>query len=186
MQIGDSLTLTATMQPANAPDDLVSWASSDPNIATVKKGIVVATSSGSVTITASAGSCTATCQITVQAPSRVNSVTAETASARISFKSRVASTNLSMSSNSFFGVTSLQSTVKVYAADGSVVSLGQPVRTGNGTDDTYSVTATAAAAGSTSVILQITGADGTTHSAACTVTVKESKTILDLIPGVNG
>ncbi|MFR0796573.1 MAG: Ig-like domain-containing protein [Oscillospiraceae bacterium] len=70
MQIGDSLTLTATMQPANAPDDLVSWASSDPNIATVKKGIVVATSSGSVTITASAGSCTATCQITVQAPSR--------------------------------------------------------------------------------------------------------------------
>ena len=51
MQIGDSLTLTATMQPANAPDDLVSWASSDPNIATVKKGIVVATSSGSVTIT---------------------------------------------------------------------------------------------------------------------------------------
>ena len=54
------------------------------------------------------------------------------------------------------------------------------------TDDTYSVTATAAAAGSTSVILQITGADGTTHSAACTVTVKESKTILDLIPGMNG
>ena len=46
--------------------------------------------------------------------------------------------------------------------------------------------ATAAAAGSTSVILQITGADGTTHSAACTVTVKETKTILDLIPGVNG
>ncbi len=76
--------------------------------------------------------------------------------------------------------------MKVYAADGSVVSLGQPVRTGNGTDDTYSVTATAAAAGSTSVILQITGADGTTHSAACTVTVKETKTILDLIPGVNG
>ena len=40
--------------------------------------------------------------------------------------------------------------------------------------------------GSTSVILQITAADGTTHSAACTVTVKESKTILDLIPGMNG
>ena len=36
------------------------------------------------------------------------------------------------------------------------------------------------------MILQITGADGTTHSAACTVTVKETKTILDLIPGVNG
>ena len=83
LQIGDSLTLTATMQPANAPDDLVSWASSDPNIASVKKGIVVATSSGSVTITASAGSCTATCQITVKAPSRVDSVTAETGSATL-------------------------------------------------------------------------------------------------------
>lgn len=184
MQIGDSLTLTATMQPANAPDDLVSWASSDPNIATVKKGIVVATSSGAVTITASAGSCTATCQITVQAPSRVDSVTAETASTTLD----LGGTKTGTITFHIHGqnLDSLQGSVKIYAADGSVVSLGQPVRTGNGTDDTYSVTATAAAAGSTSVILQITGADGTTHSAACTVTVKESKTILDLIPGVNG
>ena len=184
LQIGDSLTLTATMQPANAPDDLVSWASSDPNIATVKKGIVVATSSGAVTITASAGSCTATCQITVKAPSRVDSVTAETGSATLD----LGSTKTGTITFHIHGqnLDSLQDTVKVYAADGSVVSLGQPVRTGNGTDDTYSVTATAAAAGSTSVILQITGADGTTHSAACTVTVKESKTILDLIPGMNG
>ena len=160
MQIGDSLTLTATMQPANAPDDLVSWASSDPNIATVKKGIVVATS-------------TATCQSTVQAPSRVDSVTAETASATLD----LGGTKTGTITFHIHGqnLDSLQSTVKVYAADGSVVSLGQPVRTGNGTDDTYSVTATAAAAGSTSVILQITGADGTTHSAACTVTVKESR-----------
>ena len=184
LQIGDSLTLTATLQPANAPDDLVSWASSDPNIATVKKGIVVATSSGAVTITASAGSCTATCQITVKAPSRVDSVTAETGSATLD----LGGTKTGTITFHIHGqnLDSLQDTVKVYAADGSVVSLGQPVRTGNGTDDTYSVTATAAAAGSTSVILQITGADGTTHSAACTVTVKESKTILDLIPGMNG
>ncbi len=184
LQIGDSLTLTATMQPANAPDDLVSWASSDPNIATVKKGIVVATSSGAVTITASAGSCTATCQITVKAPSRVDSVTAETGSATLD----LGGTKTGTITFHIHGqnLDSLQDSVKVYAADGSVVSLGQPVRTGNGTDDTYSVTATAAAAGSTSVILQITGADGTTHSAACTVTVKESKTILDLIPGMNG
>ena len=184
LQIGDSLTLTAAMQPANAPDDLVSWASSDPNIASVKKGIVVATSAGSVTITASAGSCTATCQITVKAPSRVDSVTAETGSATLD----LGGTKTGTITFHIHGqnLDSLQDSVKVYAADGSVVSLGQPVRTGNGTDDTYSVTATAAAAGSTSVILQITGADGTTHSAACTVTVKESKTILDLIPGMNG
>ena len=184
MQIGDSLTLKATMQPANAPDELVSWASSDPNIATVKKGIVIATSAGSVTITASAGSCTATCQITVKAPSRVDSVKAETDSATLDLNGTKTSTITFHVRGQ--NLDSLQDTVKVYAADGSVVSLGQPVRTGNGTDDTYSVTATAAAVGSTSVILQITAADGTTHSAACTVTVKESKTILDLIPGVNG
>lgn len=184
MQIGDSLTLKATMQPANAPDELVSWASSDPNIATVKKGIVIATSAGSVTITASAGSCTATCQITVKAPSRVDSVKAETDSATLDLNGTKTGTITFHVRGQ--NLDSLQDTVKVYAADGSVVSLGQPVRTGNGTDDTYSVTATAAAVGSTSVILQITGADGTTHSAACTVTVKESKTILDLIPGMNG
>lgn len=184
MQIGDSLTLKATMQPANAPDELVSWASSDPNIATVKKGIVIATSAGSVTITASAGSCTATCQITVKAPSRVDSVKAETDSATLDLNGTKTGTITFHVRGQ--NLDSLQDTVKVYAADGSVVSLGQPVRTGNGTDDIYSVTATAAAVGSTSVILQITGADGTTHSAACTVTVKESKTILDLIPGMNG
>ena len=184
MQIGDSLTLKATMQPANAPDELVSWASSDPNIATVKKGIVIATSAGSVTITASAGSCTATCQITVKAPSRVDSVKAETDSATLDLNGTKTSTITFHVRGQ--NLDSLQDSVKVYAADGSVVSLGQPVRTGHGTDDTYSVTATAAAVGSTSVILQITAADGTTHSAACTVTVKESKTILDLIPGMNG
>ena len=184
MQIGDSLTLKATMQPANAPDELVSWASSDPNIATVKKGIVIATSAGSVTITASAGSCTATCQITVKAPSRVDSVKAETDSATLDLNGTKTGTITFHVRGQ--NLDSLQDSVKVYAADGSVVSLGQPVRTGNGTDDTYSVTATAAAVGSTSVILQITAADGTTHSAACTVTVKESKTILDLIPGMNG
>lgn len=184
MQIGDSLTLKATMQPANAPDELVSWASSDPNIATVKKGIVIATSAGSVTITASAGSCTATCQITVKAPSRVDSVKAETDSATLDLNGTKTGTITFHVRGQ--NLDSLQDTVKVYAADGSVVSLGQPVRTGNGTDDIYSVTATAAAVGSTSVILQITAADGTTHSAACTVTVKESKTILDLIPGMNG
>lgn len=184
MQIGDSLTLKATMQPANAPDELVSWASSDPNIATVKKGIVIATSAGSVTITASAGSCTATCQITVKAPSRVDSVKAETDSATLDLNGTKTGTITFHVRGQ--NLDSLQDTVKVYAADGSVVSLGQLVRTGNGTDDIYSVTATAAAVGSTSVILQITAADGTTHSAACTVTVKESKTILDLIPGMNG
>lgn len=184
MQIGDSLTLKATMQPANAPDELVSWASSDPNIATVKKGIVIATSAGSVTITASAGSCTATCQITVKAPSRVDSVKAETDSATLDLNGTKTGTITFHVRGQ--NLDSLQDSVKVYAADGSVVSLGQPVRTGNGTDDIYSVTATAAAVGSTSVILQITAADGTTHSAACTVTVKESKTILDLIPGMNG
>lgn len=128
----------------------------------MKKGIVIATSAGSVTITASAGSCTATCQITVKAPSRVDSVKAETDSATLDLNgTKTCTITFHVRGQN---LDSLQDTVKVYAADGSVVSLGQPVRTGNGTDDIYSVTATAAAVGSTSVILQITAADGTTHS----------------------
>lgn len=91
----------------------------------------------------------------MQAPSRVDSVTAETASATLD----LGGTKTGTITFHIHGqnLDSLQGSVKIYAADGSVVSLGQPVRTGNGTDDTYSVTATAAAAGSTSVILQITG-----------------------------
>lgn len=53
---GASLTITATVAPANATNKAITWASSDTTIATVDEGIVIAstTKTGDVTITATA------------------------------------------------------------------------------------------------------------------------------------
>ena len=63
---GDTLTLTATVKPANADDQTVTWKTSDATIATVDNGVVVTLAPGTVTITATAGSKAATCVITVE------------------------------------------------------------------------------------------------------------------------
>lgn len=70
--IGESATLTATVQPADAYDQAVTWSSSDDAIATVSNGVVKGISSGTATITATTadGSFTASCEITV--PYRVS------------------------------------------------------------------------------------------------------------------
>ena len=66
---GESQTLIATVTPADATDDTVSWTSSDPNVASVNsKGKVTATGNGSATITAKAGDQEATCAVTVTVP----------------------------------------------------------------------------------------------------------------------
>ncbi|MBQ8070492.1 MAG: Ig-like domain-containing protein [Bacteroidales bacterium] len=62
---GESATLTATVKPDNATDKTVTWTSSDPSIARVSEGKVLAISEGSATITASSGDFKATCLVTV-------------------------------------------------------------------------------------------------------------------------
>ena len=62
----ESITLTATVGPADATDKTVTWSSSNPAIATVEDGKVTAIKEGSATITAKAGEKTATCQVTVK------------------------------------------------------------------------------------------------------------------------
>jgi len=72
-------TLIATVQPSGAANKSVSWASSNPNVATVNNGVVTAVAAGTATITVTTveGGKTATCAVTVN-PSAVtfNSVTA--------------------------------------------------------------------------------------------------------------
>ena len=67
---GETLTLIATVTPANATDTSISWSSSNTNVATVdNNGRVTAVASGNATITATANDgsgASASCEITIE------------------------------------------------------------------------------------------------------------------------
>ena len=63
---GDTLTLTATVNPDNADDKTVTWKSSDTSVAIVDNGVVITLAPGKATISATAGGKTATCVVTVE------------------------------------------------------------------------------------------------------------------------
>lgn len=71
MEIGDKLTLTSTVLPDNATDKSVNWGCDNPNVATVKNGVVTAVAPGecNITCTSTDGSnISAVCHITVNEP----------------------------------------------------------------------------------------------------------------------
>ena len=71
LQVGKTLTLTATVTPDNATDKAVAWTSSNDAVATVDaNGVVTAKAEGTATIIATAGGKTATCTVTVKAAPR--------------------------------------------------------------------------------------------------------------------
>ena len=81
LQVGKTLTLTATVTPDNATDKAVAWTSSNDAVATVDaNGVVTAKAEGTATITATSGGKTATCTVTVKAAPRYyyNSTTTTT------------------------------------------------------------------------------------------------------------
>ena len=81
LQVGKTLTLTATVTPDNATDKAVAWTSSNDAVATVDaNGVVTAKTEGTATITATSGGKTATCTVTVKAAPRYyyNSTTSTT------------------------------------------------------------------------------------------------------------
>ena len=66
LQVGENITLTATVLPENATDKSVTWTSSDETVATVDaNGKVTALKAGAATITAAAGEKAAECAVTV-------------------------------------------------------------------------------------------------------------------------
>lgn len=73
LSAGDTITLTATVTPADATDTSVTWSSSDDTVATVENGVVTAHKGGNATITATTvdGGYTAECDITVIANDEV-------------------------------------------------------------------------------------------------------------------
>ena len=66
---GQSETLTATIEPSDADDKVITWTSSKSGVASVDStGKVTALSKGTTVITATAGKKTATCNVTVRQP----------------------------------------------------------------------------------------------------------------------
>ena len=79
---GNSATLKATVNPADATEPALTWTSSNADVATVDEtGKVTATGGGTATITAKAGEKQATCTVTVTVP--VESVTLDQTSATV-------------------------------------------------------------------------------------------------------
>ena len=69
LKVGQSITLTATVNPSNATDKTVTWNSSDPTVATIDAdGKLTAITPGLVTIYANAGGTFVTCEVTVALP----------------------------------------------------------------------------------------------------------------------
>ena len=68
LEVGESVTLSATVSPNNATDKTVTWSSSDETVAIVENGKVTAVKEGEATITAKSGDKTAECKVTVTAP----------------------------------------------------------------------------------------------------------------------
>ncbi len=152
LAVGETMTLTATVLPANATDSIITYASSNKAVATVNSsGEVKGISKGSVTITASAG------EVTVSIP--LNIV--------------VSTTKISVNSNYLVLKTgaTFQISIAVSPSDApqaiSYKSLDTDIATVSG-----SGLVTAKAAGSTSVV--VSNAD---QSVAISVIVNESASV---------
>lgn len=65
LKVGETVQLTATVQPNNATNKTITWTSSNQSVATISNGLVTAVGEGKSTITASAGGKNATCTVTV-------------------------------------------------------------------------------------------------------------------------
>ena len=65
MQVGETETITATVNPDNASDKSVVWGSSDVSVATVSDGTITAKKSGEAIISAKSGSCIAKSKVTI-------------------------------------------------------------------------------------------------------------------------
>lgn len=68
LEIGESVTLKATVAPDETTDKTVTWTTNNDKVATVVNGVVTAKGEGTATITATCGSVKATATITVNAP----------------------------------------------------------------------------------------------------------------------
>ena len=165
---GDTATLTATVAPATAANQTVTWESADTNIATVSAGgVVTAKNGGSTTVTAKTadGGFTADCTVTVTVA--LTGMTLETNTLTIRRADGTANTGTLTAT-----VTPADTTAgKVHWASGdtSIVTVAGESTEINKTTGKSSVTLNAVKAGTTTVTATIGNI-----SQACTVTVTQA------------
>ena len=153
LNVGESQELEVTIDPTDAMDTTVTWASNNPEVATVDtNGKVTAIGSGTATITATVDGQSVTCTVTV--PKLVTSV------------------SLNKDELTLTTGNSEQLTATVEPTDASNKNLSwTSSRTDIATVDTNG-TVTAKAPGTTTITA--TAADGSNKSDSCTVTVQEA------------
>lgn len=73
VNVGSSITLTASVQPSNATNKNVTWSSSNPSVASVNNGVVTGKSEGEtiITVTTADGGYSATHKVTVNSVYRI-------------------------------------------------------------------------------------------------------------------
>ena len=159
LEVGGTLTLTATVSPSNATNKALEWSSSNKSIATVDgNGKVTAVAAGNATITAKAkdgSNKSATCAVTVKAATvSVTSVTLNKTTAELEVGGTLtltATVSPSNATNKALDWSSSNKSVATVEANGKV---------------------TAVAAGKATIMAK--AKDGSNKSATCSVTVKAS------------
>ena len=154
INVGKTVTVKATVTPANAANKTLAWTSSNTKIATVSNGVVKGVKAGRVVITAKTtdgSNISATCTVTVKQPVTSISLSKKATmytGKKLTLKAKV---NPANASNKALTWKSFNTKIAKVASNGVVTG----VKAG-----TVKITATAK--------------DGSRKSATCTVTVRQS------------
>ncbi|MDR2355899.1 MAG: Ig-like domain-containing protein [Clostridiales Family XIII bacterium] len=162
MNAGDNFGLTATVYPANAKNQAVSWSSSDSSVAAVSSaGLVSAKKAGSATITAktSDGGHTSTCAVTVKEVESVSEV-------------RVTSVSVSPASRTMNAGDSFGLAATVYPTNAKNQAVSWSSNDGSVAAVSSAGLVSAKKAGSATITAKTS--DGG-YTSTCVVTVKESE-----------
>ena len=161
LEVGETVTLSATVNPSDATDKTITWTTSDATVATVANGVVTAKKLGTATITAKAGDKTVTCSITV-VPTEVSSITLDNSSASLKVGETVTlSATVNPSDATDKTVTWTTSDATVATVSNGVVTaknLGTATITAKAGDKTATCTITVVPTPVTSVTLSKTSA----------------------------
>ena len=155
LTVGNTETLTATVEPANATNKAVTWSSDNSGVATVSNGVVTAVTPGTATITVTAqGDSTKSASCTVTVTAAAVPVTGVT---------------LNKTSTSLYvgGTETLTATVEPSDATNKNVTWSSDDTSVATVDASGLVTAVARG----TAVITATAADGSGANASCTVTV---------------